>query len=108
MGTAVMASPRAEGCSPESGGNLSADNNLFCLCSRLPVMMEVLPSHCVPIARKEILYMGTFSLAYWLSELIFIDHKKREEYITTLIEVAHSLHKENVSGEDSGEEPLEP
>lgn len=28
--------------------------------------------------------------------------------MTTLIEVAHSLHKENVSGEDSGEEPLEP
>ncbi|KFQ00085.1 1-acyl-sn-glycerol-3-phosphate acyltransferase alpha, partial [Haliaeetus albicilla] len=59
------------------------------------VMMEVLPSCCVPIARKEILYMGTFSLACWLSGLIFIDHKKREESITTLIEVAHSLHKEN-------------
>lgn len=107
MGTAGMASRRAEGCRPESGGNLSADN-LFCLCSPLPVMMEVLPSRCVPIARKEILYMGTFSLACWLSGLIFIDHKKREESITTLIEVAHSLHKENVSGEDSGEEPLEP
>ncbi|NXW18445.1 PLCA acyltransferase, partial [Circaetus pectoralis] len=59
------------------------------------VMMEVLPSCCVPIAKKEILCMGTFSLACWLSGLIFIDHKKREESITTLIEVAHSLHKEN-------------
>ncbi|XP_009887161.1 PREDICTED: 1-acyl-sn-glycerol-3-phosphate acyltransferase alpha [Charadrius vociferus] len=59
------------------------------------VMMEMLPSRCVPIAKKEILYMGTFGLACWLSGLIFIDRKKREESITTLTEVAHSLHKEN-------------
>ncbi|KAM9615553.1 LOW QUALITY PROTEIN: uncharacterized protein ACIBXB_021952 [Morphnus guianensis] len=72
------------------------------------VMLEVLPSRCVPIAKKEILYMGTFGVACWLSGLIFIDHKKKEESITTLLEVAHSLHKENVSGQDSGEEPLEP
>uniref|UniRef100_A0A8C0AZV6 1-acylglycerol-3-phosphate O-acyltransferase n=1 Tax=Buteo japonicus TaxID=224669 RepID=A0A8C0AZV6_9AVES len=48
------------------------------------VMMEVLPSRCVPIARKEILYMGTFSLACWLSGLIFIDHKKREDIFSLL------------------------
>ncbi|XP_052660059.1 LOW QUALITY PROTEIN: 1-acyl-sn-glycerol-3-phosphate acyltransferase alpha-like [Harpia harpyja] len=59
------------------------------------VMPEVLPNRCVPIAKKEILYMGTFGLVCWLSGLIFIDHKKREESTTTLIEVAHSLHKEN-------------
>ncbi|XP_010294894.1 PREDICTED: 1-acyl-sn-glycerol-3-phosphate acyltransferase alpha [Phaethon lepturus] len=59
------------------------------------VMMEMLPSRCVPIAKKEILYMGTFGLACWLSGIIFIDRKKREESITTLTEVAHSLHKEN-------------
>lgn len=64
-------------------------------------MMEMLPSRCVPIAKKEILYMGTFGLACWLSGLIFIDRKKREESITTLTEVAESLHKENVSGKDS-------
>lgn len=51
--------------------------------------------------------MGTFGLACWLSGLIFIDRKKAEESFTILTEVAHSLHKENVSGEDSGEEPLE-
>ncbi|NXS44232.1 PLCA acyltransferase, partial [Balaeniceps rex] len=60
------------------------------------VMMEILPSRCVPIAKKEILYMGTFGLACWLSGLIFIDRKKKEESIATLTEVAHSLHKENV------------
>ncbi|NXX52485.1 PLCA acyltransferase, partial [Scopus umbretta] len=51
---------------------------------------------CVPIAKKEILYMGTFGIACWLSGLIFIDRKKKEESIITLTEVAHCLHKENV------------
>uniref|UniRef100_A0A8B9BQ54 1-acyl-sn-glycerol-3-phosphate acyltransferase n=1 Tax=Anser brachyrhynchus TaxID=132585 RepID=A0A8B9BQ54_9AVES len=59
------------------------------------VMMEILPSRCVAIAKKEILYMGTFGLACWLAGLIFIDRKKREESITTLTEVAHSMHKDN-------------
>ncbi|NWX40863.1 PLCA acyltransferase, partial [Steatornis caripensis] len=59
------------------------------------VMMEILPSRCVPIAKKEILYMGPFGLACWLSGLVFIDRKKREESITTLTELAHSLRKEN-------------
>ncbi|XP_009476791.2 1-acyl-sn-glycerol-3-phosphate acyltransferase alpha [Pelecanus crispus] len=60
------------------------------------VVMEILPSRCVPIAKKEILYRGTFGLACWLSGLIFIDRKKKEESITTLTEVAHSLNKEKV------------
>ncbi|XP_068025330.1 1-acyl-sn-glycerol-3-phosphate acyltransferase alpha-like [Melanerpes formicivorus] len=59
------------------------------------VMMDILPSRCVPIAKKEILYMGTFGLACWLSGVIFIDRKRREESITTLTQVADSLHKEN-------------
>lgn len=70
-------------------------------------MMEILPRRCVPIAKKEILYMGTFGLACWLAGVIFIDRKRREESIGTLTEVAHSLHRDNVSGEESNEEPLE-
>lgn len=70
-------------------------------------MMEILPKRCVPIAKKEILYMGTFGLACWLAGVIFIDRKKSEKSIATLTEVAHSLHKDNVSGEESSEEPLE-
>ncbi|NXI94010.1 PLCA acyltransferase, partial [Psophia crepitans] len=61
------------------------------------VMMEILPNRCVPIAKKEILYMGTFGIACWLSGVIFIDRKKKQESITTLTEVAESLHKENFS-----------
>lgn len=61
----------------------------------------------MPIAKKEILYMGTFGLACWLAGVIFIDRKRREESIGTLTEVAHSLHKDNVSGKESNEEPQE-
>ncbi|KFP80183.1 1-acyl-sn-glycerol-3-phosphate acyltransferase alpha, partial [Acanthisitta chloris] len=60
------------------------------------VMMQVLPSRCVIIAKKEILYMGTFGLACWLGGVVFIDRKKREESINILSEVAQSLHKDNV------------
>nr|XP_009938659.1 PREDICTED: 1-acyl-sn-glycerol-3-phosphate acyltransferase alpha-like [Opisthocomus hoazin] len=59
------------------------------------VMTEILPNRCVVVAKKEILYMGSFGLACWLSGFIFIDRKKKEESIATLTEVAHSLHKDN-------------
>ncbi|NXH16679.1 PLCA acyltransferase, partial [Bucco capensis] len=61
------------------------------------VVTEIMPSRCVVIGKKEILYMGTFGLACWLSGIVFIDRKKREESITTLREVAERLHKENCS-----------
>lgn len=63
-------------------------------------MMQILPDRCVPIAKKEILYMGTFGLACWLSGIIFIDRKKKEESIAILTEVAHAMRKDNVSGQD--------
>ncbi|NXI56132.1 PLCA acyltransferase, partial [Chloroceryle aenea] len=61
------------------------------------LMMEILPSRCVSIAKKEVLHMGTFGLACWLSGFIFIDRKNKEESIATLTKVANSLHKENFS-----------
>ncbi|NXC41747.1 PLCA acyltransferase, partial [Penelope pileata] len=59
------------------------------------VIMQILPDRCVPVAKKEILYMGSFGLACWLSGTIFIDRKKREESIAILTEAAHSMHKDN-------------
>ncbi|NXY19940.1 PLCA acyltransferase, partial [Atrichornis clamosus] len=60
------------------------------------VMMAILPNRCVPIAKKEILYMGTFGLACWLSGVVFIDRQRREESISILTELAHSLHRDNL------------
>ncbi|XP_069730210.1 1-acyl-sn-glycerol-3-phosphate acyltransferase alpha-like [Phaenicophaeus curvirostris] len=61
------------------------------------MVTELLPRCCVPIAEKEILYVGTFGLTCWLSGIFFIDCNKREDSIATLTEVEHSLHKENFS-----------
>ncbi|NXE96682.1 PLCA acyltransferase, partial [Menura novaehollandiae] len=60
------------------------------------VMMEILPDRCLPIAKKEILYMGTFGLACWLCGAVFIDRKRREESISILTQLAHSLHRDNL------------
>ncbi|NXG21234.1 PLCA acyltransferase, partial [Grallaria varia] len=60
------------------------------------LVMEILPHRCVPIAKKEILFMGTFGLACWLAGVIFIDRRNREGSINTLTEVAQSLHKDNL------------
>ncbi|NXA09834.1 PLCA acyltransferase, partial [Sapayoa aenigma] len=59
-------------------------------------VMEILPRRCVPIAKREIMYMGTFGLACWLAGVVFIDRKDREGSINTLAEVAQSLHKDNL------------
>ncbi|NXK89330.1 PLCA acyltransferase, partial [Formicarius rufipectus] len=61
------------------------------------VVMEILPRRCVPVVKKEVLYMGTFGLACWLAGVIFLDRGNREGSINTLTEVAQSLHKDNLS-----------
>ncbi|XP_001233846.3 1-acyl-sn-glycerol-3-phosphate acyltransferase alpha-like [Gallus gallus] len=59
------------------------------------VIMQMIPNRCVPIGKKEILYMGPFGLACWFSGIVFIDRKKREESIAVLTEMAHTMRKDN-------------
>ncbi|KFQ62293.1 1-acyl-sn-glycerol-3-phosphate acyltransferase alpha, partial [Pelecanus crispus] len=40
-------------------------------------MVEVIPDRCVPIAKKELMYMGTVGWACWLSGIIFIDRQSQ-------------------------------
>uniref|UniRef100_A0A8C4TP82 1-acyl-sn-glycerol-3-phosphate acyltransferase n=1 Tax=Falco tinnunculus TaxID=100819 RepID=A0A8C4TP82_FALTI len=47
-------------------------------------MVEVIPDRCVPIAKKELMYMGTVGWACWLSGIIFIDRHKREDAIDVI------------------------
>ncbi|XP_017679520.1 PREDICTED: 1-acyl-sn-glycerol-3-phosphate acyltransferase alpha-like [Lepidothrix coronata] len=104
IGVVILSVPRgrnvenatAEGCNPVSRATLSADDDLSCPRCPLAALMEILPHRCVPIAKREILYMGTFGLACWLVGTIFIDRKDREGSINTLTEVARSLHKDNL------------
>lgn len=61
-------------------------------------MVEVIPDRCVPIAKKEIMYMGTVGWACWLSGIIFIDRHKREDAINVISQTARIMRRENVRG----------
>lgn len=60
-------------------------------------MMEVLPSRCVPIAKRELLWAGSAGLACWLAGVIFIDRKRTGDAISVMSEVAQTLLTQDVS-----------
>ncbi|KYO27389.1 1-acyl-sn-glycerol-3-phosphate acyltransferase alpha [Alligator mississippiensis] len=59
-------------------------------------MMEVLPDRCVPIAKRELLYMGTVGLACWLGGIIFINRQKTDDAISVMAEAARTMLREDV------------
>ncbi|XP_060045526.1 1-acyl-sn-glycerol-3-phosphate acyltransferase alpha isoform X3 [Erinaceus europaeus] len=59
-------------------------------------MMEVLPSRCVPIAKRELLWAGSAGLACWLAGVIFIDRKRTGDAINVMSEVAQTLLTQDV------------
>ncbi|KAH0630526.1 hypothetical protein JD844_013631 [Phrynosoma platyrhinos] len=59
-------------------------------------MMEILPDRCVPIAKKELMYMGTVGLACWLGGIIFINRKKTDDAISVMSEAAQTMLSEDV------------
>ncbi|XP_027761603.1 1-acyl-sn-glycerol-3-phosphate acyltransferase alpha [Empidonax traillii] len=59
-------------------------------------MVEVIPERCVPIAKKELLYMGTVGWACWLSGIIFIDRHRREAAIDVISQTARTMWRENL------------
>ena len=61
-----------------------------------PGMMEVLPDRCVPIAKRELLYMGAVGAACWLGGIIFIDRKRTRDAINVMAEAAHTMLSQDV------------
>ncbi|XP_069630227.1 1-acyl-sn-glycerol-3-phosphate acyltransferase alpha isoform X1 [Haliaeetus albicilla] len=59
-------------------------------------MMEVLPDRCVPIAKRELLYMGAVGVACWLGGIIFIDRKRTHDAISVMAEAAHTMLSQDV------------
>ncbi|XP_054657570.1 1-acyl-sn-glycerol-3-phosphate acyltransferase alpha-like isoform X2 [Grus americana] len=59
-------------------------------------MVEVIPDRCVPIAKKELMYMGTVGWACWLSGIIFINRHKREDAIDVISQTARTIRRENL------------
>ncbi|NXU40461.1 PLCA acyltransferase, partial [Drymodes brunneopygia] len=60
-------------------------------------MVEVIPERCVPIAKQELLYLGTVGWACWLSGIIFIDRLRRDTAIEVISRTASTMQRENVS-----------
>ncbi|NXB84589.1 PLCA acyltransferase, partial [Vidua macroura] len=59
-------------------------------------MVEVIPERCVPIAKRELLYLGTVGWACWLSGIIFIDRHCRDTAIEVISRTASAMRQENV------------
>ncbi|KFQ33145.1 1-acyl-sn-glycerol-3-phosphate acyltransferase alpha, partial [Merops nubicus] len=59
-------------------------------------MVEVIPERCVPIAKKELMYMGTVGWACWLCGIIFIDRHRREDAIDVISQTARTMRRENL------------
>ncbi|NWU19630.1 PLCA acyltransferase, partial [Dyaphorophyia castanea] len=59
-------------------------------------MVEVIPERCVPIAKRELLYLGTVGWACWLSGIIFIDRRRRDAAIEVISRTARAMRRENV------------
>ncbi|KAM7029654.1 1-acyl-sn-glycerol-3-phosphate acyltransferase alpha [Acridotheres tristis] len=59
-------------------------------------MVEVIPERCVPIAKRELLYLGTVGWACWLSGIIFIDRHRRDAAIEVISHTASTMCRENL------------
>ncbi|KAM9368812.1 1-acyl-sn-glycerol-3-phosphate acyltransferase alpha-like [Phaethornis superciliosus] len=59
-------------------------------------MVEIIPERCVPIAKKELLYLGTVGWACWLSGIIFIDRSRRDNAIHVITQTARTMWSENL------------
>uniref|UniRef100_A0A8C5U8P2 1-acylglycerol-3-phosphate O-acyltransferase n=1 Tax=Malurus cyaneus samueli TaxID=2593467 RepID=A0A8C5U8P2_9PASS len=57
-------------------------------CCPSSAMVEVIPERCVPIAKRELLYLGTVGWACWLSGIIFIDRHRRDAAIEVISRTA--------------------
>lgn len=67
----------------------------------------MIPERCVPIAKRELLYLGTVGWACWLSGIIFIDRLRSDAAIEVMARTASALRRDNVStaGLGSGKNP---
>ena len=67
------------------------------LCFYITALMKFLPDRCTALAKKELLYAGTFGVAAWLSGLIFVDRVNRDKARQTMGDTARLMHERNVS-----------
>ncbi|NWR39612.1 PLCA acyltransferase, partial [Tachuris rubrigastra] len=59
-------------------------------------MVFFFPERCVPIAKKELFFLGTVGWACWLSGIFFFDRHRREAAIDVIFFSARTMWRENV------------
>ncbi|KAK6481043.1 1-acyl-sn-glycerol-3-phosphate acyltransferase alpha-like [Huso huso] len=59
-------------------------------------MMEILPDRCTPIARKEVVYVGTVGLTSWIGGVVFINRKKTSDAKSVMADVAQTMQKDQI------------
>ncbi|NXE99139.1 PLCA acyltransferase, partial [Menura novaehollandiae] len=59
-------------------------------------MVEVIPERCVPVAKRELLFLGPVGWACWLSGIVFVDRHRRDAAIEVMARTARTLRRDNV------------
>ncbi|XP_054850821.1 1-acyl-sn-glycerol-3-phosphate acyltransferase alpha-like [Eublepharis macularius] len=59
-------------------------------------MMEIMPDRCVPVAKKELLQLCLVGWACWLSGMIFINRREKEEAREIFRQAAQTMWHENL------------
>ena len=59
--------------------------------------MTFLPERCSFLAKKSLLYAGTFGFGAWLCGLVFIDRSNPQKAKQTLKDAIDRIHREKVS-----------
>ncbi|KAJ3605272.1 hypothetical protein NHX12_027322 [Muraenolepis orangiensis] len=54
-------------------------------------LMEILPERCTPIAKKELVYVGTMGISCWLGGVVFINRKKTSDAVSVMAEAAKTM-----------------
>ncbi|ESO02706.1 hypothetical protein HELRODRAFT_94757 [Helobdella robusta] len=60
-------------------------------------MAEVLPPDTTALAKKELVYLGSFGIAAWLSGIIFVDRANHTSAINTMKHVAEIMKEKKAN-----------
>ncbi|XP_077004954.1 1-acyl-sn-glycerol-3-phosphate acyltransferase beta [Tamandua tetradactyla] len=59
-------------------------------------LMEILPKHCVQIAKRELLFLGPVGLVMYLGGVIFINRQRSSTAVSIMADVGDRMLRENL------------
>ncbi|XP_070531596.1 1-acyl-sn-glycerol-3-phosphate acyltransferase alpha-like [Ptychodera flava] len=86
--------------SVEDAENLKSDTPYIAICNHQTFidfvgMMEIYPERCTALAKRSLLYTGTFGLGMWLSGIIFIDRHRPDRAKETINKTVEIMNRKN-------------